>query len=72
MTAVSTVVDVILKPCPLCGGEAVMESVTTAMERVPRYRVRCKACQLGSLRWDFWSITVAANWWNRRERENDG
>lgn len=65
-------VEVPLKPCPLCGAPAVMESVTTAMERVPRYRVRCKACQLGSLRWDFWSVAGAANWWNRRERKNDG
>lgn len=64
-------VEIPLKPCPLCGGEAVMESITTEMEKVPRYRVRCTACGLGCLRWDHWSIAGAANWWNRRAEDAD-
>ena len=30
-----------LDTCPFCGSEAVMETFTTAAEKVPRYRVRC-------------------------------
>ena len=62
-------VEVPLKPCPLCGGEAVMESVTTAMERVSRYRVRCTVCGVGCLHWDMWSVAESANWWNRRDEK---
>ena len=64
-----TLDGIILKPCPLCGGEAVMETVTTAMEQKPRYRVRYTECGLGGLHWDLWSITDAAEWWNRRNED---
>ena len=52
MSGQTGTVEVPLLPCPLCGAPAVMESVTTAMERVPRYRVRCTVCGVGCLNWD--------------------
>ena len=63
-------IEIPLKPCPLCGDPAVMESVTTALEKEPRYRVRCTTCGLGCLHWDLWSVVDAANWWNRRTEEH--
>lgn len=63
-------VGIPLKPCPLCGGEAVMETITTELETVQRYRVRCVKCGLGCLLWDHWNIASAANWWNRREHDS--
>ena len=61
------VTEKILFPCPFCGGEAVMETITTAMEKKPRYSVRCTGndCRV-SLDWDWWSAEAAANAWNRR------
>ena len=54
-----------LKPCPFCGGKAVMETFTTAFEKVPRYRVRCAGCRV-SLDWEWWSAEEAKDAWNRR------
>jgi Lar family restriction alleviation protein len=58
-----------LKPCPFCGSGAVMETFTTAMEKEPRYRVRCSGCWCET-DWDNWSEEEAADKWNRRV--NDG
>lgn len=57
-----------LKPRPFCGGPAVMETFTTAMEKVPRYRVRCTGtgCRV-SLDWAWWSAKKAADAWNMRD-----
>ena len=57
-----------LKPCPFCGSEAVMETFTTAMEKVPRYRVRCTSCSIQT-DWDLWSEKEASEAWNRRGEE---
>ena len=66
-----TLDGIILKPCPLCGAEAVMETFATAYEQAPRYRVRCTSCGLGGLHWDLWTAPDAAEWWNRRWEEDD-
>ena len=56
-----------LKPCPFCGGEAVMETFTTSFEKHPRYRVRCteKGCRV-ALDWDWFEGKEALEAWNRR------
>lgn len=54
-----------LKPCPFCGGNARIETVTTAMEKEPRFRVRCSKCWCETS-WDFWSEDDAAEAWNKR------
>lgn len=58
-----------LKPCPFCEGEAVVDTFTTAMEKEPRFRVRCVKCWCKT-DWDLWSEDDAAEAWNRRA--NDG
>ena len=57
-----------LKSCPFCGGEAVMESFTTSMEKVPRFRVKCRGCGI-ALDWDHFEAEKAAERWNRRVKE---
>ena len=54
-----------LKACPFCGKEAVMETFTTAMEKVPRFRVRCSNCT-ADLGWDFFKAEDAKKAWNQR------
>lgn len=54
-----------LKPCPFCGEKAVLETFTTAMEKVPRYRVRCSNC-FCETNWDFFSKEDVIKAWNRR------
>lgn len=58
-----------LKPCPFCGHDAAMQTVTTAMEKEPRYRVICPMCRIAT-DWDFWKPEDVAAQWNRRA--NDG
>lgn len=59
-----------LKPCPFCGGEAVVDTITTAMEKKPRFRARCVKCWCKT-DWDLWSADDAAEAWNRRENCDD-
>lgn len=54
-----------LKACPFCWKEAVMETFTTAMEKVPRFRVRCSSCT-ADIGWDFFKEEDAKNAWNQR------
>lgn len=60
-----------LKSCPFCGAEAVLETFTTALEKKPRFCVRCsnRECRI-SIDWDWWSEDEAKSAWNRRA--NDG
>ena len=58
-----------LKKCPFCGGDAVMETFTTAMEKKPRFRVRCTNCSC-DLGWDHWSLEEAQDAWNKRTEGN--
>lgn len=53
--------------CPFCGSRAVMETFTTAAEKVPRYRVRCtgEKCPIDS-GWDWFDPEELAKWWNTR------
>lgn len=59
-----------LKTCPFCGRDAIMETFTTAMEKKPRFRVRCSSCWCMT-DWDAWSIDEAARRWNEREKSDD-
>lgn len=59
-----------LKKCPFCGHEAAMQTVTTAMEKEPRYRVICPMCRIAT-DWDFWKPEDVAAHWNRRTHETD-
>lgn len=58
-----------LKKCPFCGADAVLDTFTTAMEKKPRFRVRCTKCPC-DLGWEHWSVEEAAAEWNRRA-DND-
>lgn len=55
-----------LKNCPFCGCEAIMQTFTTAMEKVRRFRVRCSKCWCMT-DWDNFSEESAAEKWNRRK-----
>lgn len=55
-----------LKPCPFCGGTAVMQTFTTSLEKVPRFRVRCSSCWCMT-DWDDWTVESAAEKWNQRK-----
>ena len=61
-----------LDTCPFCGSEAVMETFTTAAEKVPRYRVRCtgEKCPIDS-GWDWFDPEELAAWWNTRKGGSD-
>lgn len=54
-----------MKRCPFCGGEANMQTFTTAAEKVPRYRVKCLDCWCMT-DWDNFSTEEAAAKWDRR------
>ena len=54
-----------LKPCPFCGGKAIMETFATAREREARFRVKCSVCWCET-NWDNFSQDEAAEAWNRR------
>lgn len=62
--------EIKLRPCPFCGGDAAMQTFTTAMEQKPRYRVLCTGCRI-STDWDFWTLEDVSEHWNRRAMEND-
>lgn len=55
----------VLRECPFCGGDAVIQTFTTAMEKKPRYRVKCLKCWCET-NWDNWSAEEATDTWNRR------
>jgi len=54
-----------LKQCPFCGEGAVMQTFTTALEKKPRFRVRCSSCWCMT-DWESWSVDDAAKKWNTR------
>ena len=56
-----------LKPCPFCGGEAIMEAYKFGREHDARYRVKCsnKLC-FCETNWADFSEEDAAERWNRR------
>lgn len=54
-----------MKKCPFCNSEAILETFTTAMEGVPRYRVRCSGCWCQT-DWDNFSPEEAWKKWNTR------
>ena len=58
-----------LKPCPFCGCESVMETMTVSAEKIPRYRVRCGKC-FCQTNWDNFSQESAAIRWNRRATDD--
>ena len=60
-----------LKPCPFCGSKAILETFTTAFEKVPRYRVRCEKC-FCQTNWDYFEADEVIEAWNRRVGEHDG
>ena len=54
-----------LKPVPCgCGGKAMIETVTTKMEMVPRFRVRCPECGISTV-WEYFDEGEAVNAWNK-------
>jgi len=53
------------KLCPFCGAAAVMQTFTTAAEKVPRFRVKCSECWCMT-DWDNWTPEEADAKWNRR------
>ena len=57
-----------LKPCPFCGSKAMIETFTTACEKVPRYRVRCEDC-FCQTSWDYFEIDEVVKDWNRRAEQ---
>ena len=59
-----------IKPCPFCGGDPEIDTFTTALERVPRYRVRCTACAEATS-WDFWSEEDAIRAWDEMEDDDE-
>jgi hypothetical protein len=48
----------------------VMDTFTTAMEKKPRFRVRCTNCPC-DLGWDHWSVEEALDAWNMRTEGKD-
>ena len=54
-----------LKPCPFCGGEAVMETFRAVRERFARYRVKCVECWCET-DWESTSADEVTEKWNRR------
>ncbi len=59
-----------LKPCPFCGADPIMETFTTAAEKVPRYRVRCPGCRIES-DWDWFDPDELAKLWNTPRRNGE-
>lgn len=65
--------EIKLKPCPFCGGEAVLitESVKEYNSYVPGANVKCRACGCNTGAYiDFTAPRSAINAWNRRAEEN--
>jgi len=64
--------DIVLKPCPFCGGEAVYDKYQSCdgyMNEGYTHRVHCKMCS--AVIQDF-SEQKVKNWWNNRfEQPND-
>lgn len=58
-----------LKPCPFCGGKAVMQSFSTQREKCIRYRVICDKCGVEN-GWEHFKSEEAAEAWNRRAGED--
>lgn len=58
-----------LKQCPFCGSNAILETFTTALEKKPRFRVKCISCWCMT-DWDNWSEEEAKNKWNSRENND--
>ena len=55
-----------LEKCPFCGErDAYIETFTTSLENVSRYRVCCSNCGV-AMDWDSFSLEEAVNKWNRR------
>lgn len=44
-------IKIILEPCPLCGGEAMVEQLTATSEYIQSATIKCTTCGL-TLRWD--------------------
>ena len=59
-----------LKRCPFCGANPIMETFTTAAEKVPRYRIRCPGCRIES-DWDWFDPEELAKLWNKPRRDSD-
>lgn len=55
-----------LKPCPFCGTDPIMETFTTAAEKVPRYRIRCPGYQIHT-EWDWFDDGELEKYWNTRK-----
>ncbi len=62
-----------LKPCPFCGGEAIVEETksTTYFKRELPYRVKCKMCHCALAYQFFASEQEAIAAWNRRANEKE-
>ena len=58
--------DVELKPCPFCGGEAILreESDYNLVGDNSDFHVECTYCQVSTVR--FGNVNVAIEYWNRR------
>ena len=59
-----------LKPCPFCGGKAMIETCQCAGEETPRYRVGCAHCWCET-DWENFCEEDAAEKWNRRATDED-
>ena len=59
-----------LKPCPFCGGEAVIrEWYIRGTANRKHYRVECKNCGARCTAWEYNRINKAIAAWNRRAGE---
>ena len=54
-----------LKPCPFCGEPAHIDTFTTSMEKIPRFRAKCDKC-FCETDWDNFSVEEVTEKWNRR------
>lgn len=59
-----------LRNCPFCESKAILETFTTAREKVPRYRVRCEKCFCRT-NWDYFEADEVIEAWNRRANDDD-
>ncbi len=59
--------DIKLKPCPFCGGEAKLESLRERVFYSPvkwHFRLKCKKCYLTTAYME--SVELLYNYWNTR------